>query len=108
MCFSAYHYERRRIRLKESASNLRDDAPYEQTEGLSPLAVGYSWVVRITTFCFEFVALILLGRYVDVRFDVAPWGLVVGASIGVYVFVTGLVAIVRRLEAVESRDVDKR
>lgn len=94
---------------EKASSGARDDASYETTEGLSPLAVGYSWVIRITTFCFEFVALVLLGRFIDVRYGVAPWGLTIGALIGVYAFIVGLISIVRRLEAVDSHEVaDKK
>ncbi|MBP5622879.1 MAG: hypothetical protein J6X44_12780, partial [Thermoguttaceae bacterium] len=68
----------------------------------------YAWVVRITTFCFEFAALLLLGRFVDVRFGLEPWGLIVGFVIGLFAFISGLIATIKRLEESEERDkVDK-
>jgi uncharacterized membrane protein len=94
-----------------SVSKVADDS-YESQDGLSPLAIGYAWVVRITTFCFEFAALLLLGRFVDVRLGVSPWGLIVGFVIGLFAFITGLIATIKSLEEAEERDernrVDKR
>lgn len=66
--------------------------------GLSSLAVGYAWVARISTFSFEFAALVGLGYFLDRRFGVEPWGTIVGAGIGLFAFVSGLLATVKRLD----------
>ncbi len=86
-----------------SASQFTDDLRENHGE-LSPLAIGYMWVVRITAFCFEFVALVLLGRFIDVRFGLKSWGLIGGFVIGLYAFVSGLTSTVKKLEETEERD----
>lgn len=88
-------------RFRPEESSLDDS--YETQEGLSPLAIGYSWVVRITTTCFELVALMLFGRFVDARFGTFPVGICVGVALGLYVFIVGLISIVKRLEASDKR-----
>ncbi|MBQ9873987.1 MAG: AtpZ/AtpI family protein [Thermoguttaceae bacterium] len=93
-------------RETESDKSSRDDSSYENEPGLSPLAIGYAWVVRVTTLCFEIVALLLLGRFVDARFGTAPWGTISGAAIGIGAFVAGLISIARRLDANERTTSD--
>lgn len=84
-------------------SSTKNDELHEDLEKLSPIVAGYSLVVSITTLGFELVALLLLGRFVDVRYGWEPWGLIVGAVIGAYVFITGLISIVERLNKQNSR-----
>ncbi len=80
-------------------NGLRD----ESDGGLSSLAVGYAWVARISTFSFEFAALVGLGYFLDRRFGVEPWGTIIGAGIGLFAFVSGLLATVRRLDEENRR-----
>lgn len=82
----------------------KKDDFYKNLDKISPLVAGYSWSIRISTYCFEFVALLLLGRFVDVRYGWKPWGLIVGALIGAYVFITGLISVVKRLEQQNSQN----
>ncbi len=91
-----------------ASENAKKEDLYEEQDGLSPLMVGYSWVVRITTCCFEFVALVLLGRFVDDWWGCRPWGLVVGCCIGVWVFLVGLCDVVKRVEKHDSHSKDVR
>ena len=94
---------------EESSVLAPEDEACKGQDGLSSLAIGYAWVVRITTLCFEFAALLLLGRFVDIRFGFEPWGLLVGSFIGFYVFGSGLFLTIKRLEKAEEREkADKR
>lgn len=91
---------------KQDSQDRERDVSYERQEGLSPIAIGYSWVVRITTFCLEFAALAILGRFVDVRYGLYPWGLVLGCGIGIFVFITGLLDVARRSSRTDEQDKD--
>ena len=93
---------------KRNSQDREKDDSYERQEGLSPIAIGYSWVVRITTFCLEFAALALLGRFLDVRFGLYPWGLVLGCGIGIFVFITGLLDVARRSSRADEQNKDAK
>lgn len=76
----------------------------EEEEELSPIAVGYAWVARITAYSAEFAVLVWFGRHLDKTYSWSPWGVLTGAGIGAVVFVTGLFATTRRLEDEEVCD----
>lgn len=76
----------------------------EHKNGLSSIAVGYAWVVRITAFSLEFAALVGLGYFVDRRFGFGPWGLLIGAAFGIFAFISGLLETAKRLEEDERAD----
>lgn len=90
------------MKFKETSGNNATRTEETSSGSFSPIVTGYAWVVRITTFCFEFAALILLGKFVDARFGVSPWGVVLCGVVGVYVFVSGLISTVKSLNEIDD------
>ena len=76
---------------------------YEEQEGISPISIGIAWGSRILAFSLEFALLVIFGEIVDERFGFKPWGLLVGAAIGVCSFVSGIVLTAKRMERLEAR-----
>jgi F0F1-type ATP synthase assembly protein I len=51
---------------------------------------------------FEMVAPIVLGLWLDHKFEIGPWGVIVGAVLGLVGGLAHLVVMVRRFEAKDS------
>ncbi len=58
----------------------------------SPLAVGMTWVSRITGLALEFALPTILGNFVDRRFGWTPFGTILGLGVG---FAVGMIHLVR-------------
>ena len=48
----------------------------------SPVAIGYMWASRATSVSLEMVLPILLGLWLDRRWNSSPWIVIIGAVLG--------------------------
>ena len=64
----------------------------------SPLAIAYEISVRIMTLGIEMAVMALFGYWLDTRFHMAPVLLIVFVALGMVVFFTSLLAMVKRME----------
>ncbi len=63
-----------------------------------PLVAGLEIATLVTSAAFQLAIPPAVGAYVDHRWGTGPWGLIVGALLGVAAFVTSLRHVMRRLE----------
>ena len=89
-----------RVNRNSRPENVEERDPDDE---LSPVAVGYAWASRISTYSLELVILTLFGYWIDARYGTKPWLMLAGIAIGVYAFVSGLVVTAKRLQSPEER-----
>ncbi|MDO5307941.1 MAG: AtpZ/AtpI family protein [Planctomycetia bacterium] len=99
-----FHTEQNRRDQDEPVTSQFVQTPQKRDFEPSSLAIAYAWVTRITGFSLEFAALVVFGFWVDKQWHCKPWGIILGALIGVYAFIAGLFATVKRLEEQEVRE----
>lgn len=92
--------------LKDSCR--RQDAEDEPRveEGLEPssFVFAFAWVARISAYSCEVAVLVWFGWYVDKTYSCYPYGIIVGATIGIVSFIAGLFATSHQLQDGETRD----
>jgi len=73
----------------------------------SPLAIGYIWSTRIITISMEVVLLILGFHWLDNKLKISPVLTVVGAFLGMVVFIYHLIALTKNDQVSDPEDSDR-
>lgn len=83
---------------------MRDIKENDENEGLSPLAIGYGWVARITSISLEASLLVLGAFWLDRYTGLIPLFTILGALGACMILVLRLYTLIKSLSEEETNE----